>query len=83
MEMILDFCLSHYWMGVIIGFVMIFLHLKIYYTTDFDCKFTKGHYLFLILSFLSWIVPMGYVIGLVGFGVYFILSFIFSFFKTY
>lgn len=83
METVIDFCISHYWMGVIIGFVCIFLHLKIRYVTDFDGKFRKEHYLLLVLSFLSWLVPVGYIIGFICWVIYFVIYFIFTFFLTY
>ena len=80
---ILDFCLTHYWMGVIVGFITIFLNLKIRYVTDFEGKFRKKHYLFLVLSLFSWLVPVAYVVWFIGCAVYFIVFFIVSFFYTY
>ena len=83
MQEILDYCLSHYWMGVIVAFLAIFILLKIFYVTDFKLKFRKEHYLFLVLSFLSWLVPALLIAALIGYAVYFVLFLILSFFKTY
>ena len=78
-----NLAIANYWTGVAVAFVAIFLNLKIWYCTDWKCQFRKYHYLWLFLCFLSWLVPVGYLVAFVGFAVYFILYFIFSFFSVF
>ena len=81
-QILFSFAINHYWMGVIVGLVMIFCHLKINYTTDWECKFKKEYYLFLLLCFLSWLVPIFYLGWLVCFALYFIAYCVFTLFKV-
>lgn len=78
-----DLAIANYWIGVAVAFVFILIHLKVWYCTDWACKFRKYHYLWLFLCFLSWLVPVGYLVAFIGFAVYFILYFIISFFSVY
>ena len=82
-KVFVEFALNNYWAGVAIAFVLIFIHLKLRYTTDWELKFRKSHYWFLLFSAFSWFVPVAYLVGAIGFAVYFILYCIVSFFKTY
>ena len=75
--------IANYWTGVAVAFVAILIHLKIWYCTDWTCRFRKYHYLFLLLCPLSWLVPVAYLVGFVGFAVYFVLYCIVTFFITY
>lgn len=78
-----NLAIANYWTGVAVAFVAILIHLKIWYCTDWACRFRKYHYLWLFLCFLSWLVPVGYLVAFIGFAVYFILYFIFSFFSVF
>ena len=72
--------MSTYWIGVIVAFACIFFTLVAVYVTCFSQEFRKEYFLFLTLSFLSWIVPIAMVAGFVLYMLYFALRFIFSLF---
>lgn len=72
--------MTSYWIGVIVAFALIFCTLVAVHVTCFTTQIRGYHFLFLFCCFLSWAVPIIYVIAFVGYMLYFIVRFIWTFF---
>ena len=68
-----------YWIGVIVGFVIIYCTINLFFTSFYSIDMNNKWYFLLFGCFLSWLVPIIEIILLIGYFIYHIIGFILSF----